>query len=314
MPLVSICIPTYKQVFYLKKCLQSVIEQDFTDYELIISDDTPDDTVKNVVFDLLKDKAFRYINNSPALGSPANWNKAISEASGTYIKVLHHDDFFTHTYSLRAMVEHIKATKADFLFCGSKVWSPATDSSRGHAITKRQHGRLLKNPEFLFFGNWIGAPSATLYRKDPCLQYDEQLVWLVDVDFYISYLKAHKRLAFINQQLICTVDGTEHQVTGMVQGDKNIQVREHVLVFLKNRKLSADNRAYASFFDYLFRDLKVACYLDLVEIVPQAAQDEIFFRSVFLNLHKHLVLKRLKRMLRWSKVLKLLVSCKTACK
>jgi glycosyltransferase involved in cell wall biosynthesis len=44
--LVSICIPTYKQTEYLKKCLESILAQDFKDYELIISDDTPDDTIE----------------------------------------------------------------------------------------------------------------------------------------------------------------------------------------------------------------------------------------------------------------------------
>ena len=45
-PLVSICIPTYKQIPYLKKCIESVLKQDFEDYELIITDDSPDDSVE----------------------------------------------------------------------------------------------------------------------------------------------------------------------------------------------------------------------------------------------------------------------------
>lgn len=303
MPLVSVCIPTYKQVVFLRKCLQSVIEQDFTDYELIISDDTPDDTVKQVVYDLLKDKAFRYVKNSPSLGSPANWNKAVAEAKGNYIKVLHHDDFFIHPYSLRYMVEQIQAQNADFLCCETKVWYPATDFSRIHTITPKQNNRLRKDIDFLFFKNCIGAPSATIYRNDPFIRYDERLVWLVDVNFYITYIKAHKQFTFLKQPLICTVQGTETQVTGTVIRDRDIQVKEYVLVFLNNRKYSQDNADYASFFEYLFRDFSVGTYKDLLDIVPEATHFEVFFRNIFSRVHKYVFLKSLKsRAFRYIKI------------
>ena len=58
---VSICIPTYKEADLLKKVLYSIQQQVFTDYEVIISDDTQDDAIKIVLtqFDF-KDK-LKYI-------------------------------------------------------------------------------------------------------------------------------------------------------------------------------------------------------------------------------------------------------------
>src|SRR4051812_23131736 len=106
--LVSICIPVYKQTTYLEKCLQSVLEQDFKDFELIISDDTPDDSLEVFIKDLLKDREYTYHRNQPALGSPENWNSAIDKSSGKYLKIMHHDDFFTKTDSLRLMVKEIE--------------------------------------------------------------------------------------------------------------------------------------------------------------------------------------------------------------
>ena len=52
-PKVSICIPTYNQVIYLKRTIDSVFEQTYTDYEIIITDDSPTD----VVFDVVKQLA-----------------------------------------------------------------------------------------------------------------------------------------------------------------------------------------------------------------------------------------------------------------
>lgn len=46
---VSICIPAYKQPEFLKRCLDSVFEQSYTDYEVIITDDSPDNEIEKLV-------------------------------------------------------------------------------------------------------------------------------------------------------------------------------------------------------------------------------------------------------------------------
>src|SRR3989344_6387452 len=97
---VSICIPTYKQVDYLRKTLNSVLVQDFHDYELIITDDSSDDSVKNLLKEFDFKGKLKYYHNKIALGSPANWNYSLKQATGEYIKILHHDDFFTADNSL----------------------------------------------------------------------------------------------------------------------------------------------------------------------------------------------------------------------
>ena len=86
---VSICIPTYNQVEYLKKCIQSILAQDYLDYEIVISDDSTNDTVKSYIDSLNLNQKISYYRNSPSLGTPENWNHAISKAKGKYIKVLH---------------------------------------------------------------------------------------------------------------------------------------------------------------------------------------------------------------------------------
>ena len=48
-PKVSICIPVYKQVECLHRALNSIRDQTFQDYEIIVTDDTPDDSIKNMM-------------------------------------------------------------------------------------------------------------------------------------------------------------------------------------------------------------------------------------------------------------------------
>src|SRR5439155_18647369 len=85
-PLVSICIPAYKRVEFLKRLLESISIQSFKDFEVIITDDSP----TNEVYELsqaYKDKfTLFYSKNAVAVGTPENWNEAIRHAKGEWIK------------------------------------------------------------------------------------------------------------------------------------------------------------------------------------------------------------------------------------
>ncbi len=117
---VSICIPAYNQTVYLRKVLNSIIEQDFNDYEIIITDDTPDDSIKKLIDEFDFQGRLKYFKNHSALGTPENWNEAIRKAGGEYIKIMHHDDFFTYNHSLAEFVKMLDENpECDFAFSSS---------------------------------------------------------------------------------------------------------------------------------------------------------------------------------------------------
>lgn len=295
--LVSICIPTYKQTEYLKKCLESILVQDFKDYELIISDDTADDTIEQFLKIILKEQSYSYTRNVPALGMPENWNSAIKKAEGKYIKIMHHDDFFTQTDSLRLMVEEIERQQASFLFCQTDVWYSKSNTHRVHEISDKQLLLLNKKPEFLFFKNMIGAPSTTLCINNKAFSYDKQFKWLVDIDFYMQYLFHKQKLVYLNKPLISTIHDTDGQVTGSVIDDKAIQISEHVLLFNKIKKYIHQDSGFKSFFDYLFHKFNIRSYAELELIVPAAKENKTFFITVIDGLTMHRGWKAFKKRL-----------------
>ena len=297
MVLISICIPVYRQKQYLEKCLQSVLMQDFKDFELIITDDTPDDTLETFIRSVLGGTPYTYRRNSPALGAPQNWNAALEMAKGKYIKVMHHDDFFTRPDSLRTMLSTAETHQADFVFSETRVWYPHLDYNRIHSVSRKLLERLKVEPDYLFFKNVIGAPSAVLYRNTGNHVYDKQLKWLVDVDFYMNYLKKHRRLVFVNAPLICTTHEAEGQITGTVINEKSIQVKEHVLVYNKMKDSRISLKTFSAFFEYLFRDFEVTSYQELLAIVPEAAMQEDFYKRVILTMKKGVAWKNFKRKL-----------------
>src|SRR6478736_4865381 len=105
-PFISICIPSYQRVDYLKRLLDSISVQTFTDFEVIISDDSPDSSVQDLSFNYHDRFNTRYFKNQPALGTPANWNFGISNATGEWIKIMHDDDWFAASDSLQIFAGH----------------------------------------------------------------------------------------------------------------------------------------------------------------------------------------------------------------
>lgn len=296
MPTVSICIPAYKQTQYLEKCLRSVLAQDFKDYELIITDDTPDDSVHEAIRSILVGTPYHYEKNTPSLGTPENWNAAVRKAGGKYIKILHHDDFFTEPGSLGLMVEAIEKSQAAFLFCQTDVWHVTSGMHRINRISRKQLSLLKHKPEFLFFNNKIGAPSATLYRNH-LYEYNKAYKWLVDIDFYLRFLLNSHKVAYLDQALICTMHNTEGQVTGQVADDKNIQIREHVMLFntICDRIHNLDG--FSSFFDYLFDAYGLHTFEDVLAIAPEATENHVFFTKVVAGLPKNRLAKRISNRL-----------------
>ena len=105
---ISICIPAYKRIADLEKLLNSIGRQTFNNFEVIVTDDSPDDTVKNFCDNYPNKFALTYFKNNPVLGTPENWNEGIRRATGQWVKLMHDDDYFASNDSLALFVEAIQ--------------------------------------------------------------------------------------------------------------------------------------------------------------------------------------------------------------
>jgi len=231
---VSICIPAYRQVEYLRLTLESIRAQNFKDYEVVVTDDSPDDSVEKLVAEFPLDGRLSYWRNPVPLGSPENWNACIRRARGELIKILHHDDHFTDAESLGRFVVLLDAhPEADFGFSATNIIDVSGKFSRTHCPTDKQLANLLDRPHSLFEGNCVGAPSATIYRRKVPLEYDGGMKWLVDLDFYIRVLSINPHFAFTSQALITTPTNAEHQVTESCRDNVTVELFEYSRLFSK---------------------------------------------------------------------------------
>jgi len=88
---VSVIIPTYNREQLLKRAIQSVLNQTFRDFEIIVVDDGSTDNTKEIIDSFTSDK-IKYIYESNSGGAARPKNTGIKNAQGKYIAVLDSDD------------------------------------------------------------------------------------------------------------------------------------------------------------------------------------------------------------------------------
>ena len=190
-PFFSICIPTYEMhghgVIFLKFNLYALQKQTFKDFEVIVSDHSKNDDIKNLC-ESIKDLNIKYIKNNNNIGnSSANVNNAILNSSGKWIKIIFQDDFLYGKHALddlnQFIIEHDFqngwiVTACDHTIDGNTLISPYIPRWSLDAI-KQGH-------------NTISSPSVLCFKNEYTdnLLFDEKLVWLMDICYYYKlYLK-----------------------------------------------------------------------------------------------------------------------------
>lgn len=264
-PLISICIPAYKNVVYLERLLRSIQSQTFLDFEVVVTDDSPDTAVRELTDRYQSLLPIRYFRNEIALGSPANWNAAIAYAKGQWIKIMHDDDWFADEQSLAVFANAIQQTKASFIFSGFVNVQLETGAEHPFVISNTQEKMLRQNPLYLFRTNYIGHPSTTLIKNELAQWFDESIKWVVDFEFYIRVLRQHSFYA-IKQPLIHIGIGSE-QITKASFRKREVELPEN---FYLLNKLGTTALNYIFVSDYywrLLRNLKIKTTAELEEYV-----------------------------------------------
>jgi len=230
--LISICIPAFRRVAYLERLLTSIKNQTFANFEVIVSDDSPGDEVKNLCALYATHFSLNYFKNIKPLGTPENWNEAIRNANGQWIKIMHDDDWFTETWSLHYFKKAIDEN-ADSVFIFSAYRNIYEKNGRQEPmfLNKFRWKALLNDPVTLLANNIIGPPSVTLHKNDKKFWYDPSVKWVVDIEFYMRYLQT-ARPFYINKPLI-NVGINNTQVTTYTFGVAQVHLKESLYLLNK---------------------------------------------------------------------------------
>ncbi len=176
---ISIAIPCYEMHGYGADCLdfgfQIIAKQSYTNYEVIISDHSVNDSVQEVCKKWEHKFRLRYFKNDLNRGSSsANINNCIKHSEGDLIKVLCQDDYFYNDNSLKKIVDN---------FNSSTQWlvSSYVHTENRKDVFKQQNPLLNKNIATI---NSIGTHSCLTIRNGDVPLFDEKLIWLMDCEYY----------------------------------------------------------------------------------------------------------------------------------
>ena len=219
-PLVTIAIPVYNGEKEICEAIASVLNQTYTNFELLVLDDCSTDlTLEQVgTFD---DVRIRVVESSHNLGYSGNFNRAVEMASGKYLKILCHDDVIKPQcleLQVRCFEQDLNETIA--LCSGRKnVVNPLRKNvfpSQGYGGRSRRINGLVAVRKCVRSGrNLIGETSVALVRTDLIRNIGSfQTKYTLDLNMWFRLLR-NNDFYYINEVVsefrILKTSGTAHQ-------------------------------------------------------------------------------------------------------
>lgn len=164
IPKVSVLIPNYNYGRFLGEAIESVLNQTYQDFELIIVDNNSTDNTDEVVQKYLTDPRIQYYKNPINIGMVPNFNKSMEYAKGEYIKFLLADDKLHH--DLLAKFVSILDEYPNVCLVTSKSESFGLESTvRESPFEYLQSGeKIIKECIRNGKGNFIGEPTTVMFR------------------------------------------------------------------------------------------------------------------------------------------------------
>ena len=193
-PLVSVIIPTYNKSHFLKHTIESVINQTYSNIEIIVIDDGSTDNTEELAKSY--GSKIKYIKQNN-LGGTASRNTGIKSATGKYLNFLDHDDLFLPE-KIEKQVRVLESNpKVGFVHCRyffideiGKQLAKVFILPEGNIYKKLIAGCFI----------WSGAPLIRKSCIDKVGIFDES-IWSSDWDMWLRIVKEETRIACVQEPL-----------------------------------------------------------------------------------------------------------------
>jgi len=197
-PKISVIMSAYNSENFIAEAMDSILNQTFKDFELIIVNDASTDNTWNIIKKYQrKDKRIKVLSNKKNLYATISRNKAIKISNGKYIAIQDADDF---SLPERLQIQH------DYLESHQDIFLLGTGAviinKKGDKIkTFKPITNLVKLKKCLEKTNCIYQPTI-MFRNEGGLLYREKMYYSEDYDFYLVLLSKEKVLNNIKDKLV----------------------------------------------------------------------------------------------------------------
>ena len=188
--LVSVIIPTYNRADLVGRAIQSVLDQTYQNYEIIVVDDDSQDNTREVV-ERFTDKRVRYIHLEKNMGAGAARNKGIKASRGKYIGFQDSDDEWLPE-KLRKQINILDSSASTVGYVYSDMWQ--VDLNGGEQYWPSPtivQGKIINEQSLDYQVRRLGIQT-TLIRRE-CFEkvgvFDENFPRLIDLEFFLRLSK-----------------------------------------------------------------------------------------------------------------------------
>ena len=223
-PKISVLIPMYNRKHYIKDCVDSVLNQTFKDFEIIIRDNCSTDGgfefVQENYANQISSGKIKLFRNDENIGLWRSSNRLMYDAKGEYVYFLHSDDIFL-SHALKHLYEAAKATNADVVH--ESYWFNIPQNSVGQSVSNVDLRCLETNPApkdtLIFvsnnpinrFSEWITSGTFwdvqyNLLKREFILEelFAREIFFKVDYKFFMLWLLMFSKV-FVKTPVICYV-------------------------------------------------------------------------------------------------------------
>lgn len=226
-PTVTVCMPAYNSARFIADAIESVLNQSFAGFELLIIDDcSTDSTAEIASYYAVRDSRIIFKVNDKNLGMVANWNLCLETAQGKYIKYLFGDDVLSSNEAIQRMASVLDNDSTISIVASGRNIIDA-ESNFLKRVSFFADGTLVEGTHVIsrclsVQRNLVGEPSVVMFRKGQAIRgFNAEYNQLVDLEMWFHLLEQGK-YAHIGESL------SSFRVHPDQQTKKNVQNLVHL--------------------------------------------------------------------------------------
>lgn len=198
--MISVLLPVFNSQKYLHNCIESILNQSYEDFELVIVNDGSIDKSQEIIEEYAKkDKRIKpfFKENEGSISKTRNY--LLDRINGEYFVFIDSDDIIEKDF-LKILLETMNKTNSDIVSCGFKIINMPVLIRKGYG--KKEVGSSKALEEMLFSGRFYAVWNK-LIRKEKAKQarFDESLNYGEDLIYFFNLLKSDLKFTFIDNPL-----------------------------------------------------------------------------------------------------------------
>lgn len=244
-PLVSVVVPNYNYAKYLPERLDSILQQSYQNFEIIILDDVSTDNSREVIESYRSNPhVSKIVYNERNSGSAfKQWRKGIEEAQGELIWIAESDDKCEPVLLEKLVDEFQRDNDLVLAFCLDCFFYDTGESSRfvpkDHVPVTRIAGRKFI-AGYMLDGSYVGNASSAVFKREAALAVDKNYMTFKNAGDRLFWIEISElgNVAIVNEHLnYCRRHGSNvterNYSTGLLQREDRL-----VLDYVKRKQLA----------------------------------------------------------------------------